>query len=233
MKRLIGMSSGVLYRNISSVSKQAIEIQKSVGCNAIEISCIRKEELPGLMNLDAGDIRSHFGHVSLHAPADLRYRNDDETRRVLNLIKKGQEIFRFDLVIIHSESVEDWSVFDGLTIPVGIENADCRKDFGKTVEDMEKVLRGTNFGFVLDVNHCFSNDESMELASSLVNRFSDKLCEIHFSGFAGYHVPIYMTKQEEILRAVPDGNFPIIIESVCADEEEAQKEFNYVRNYFD
>lgn len=232
MERAIGMSTGVLYRTISSLSQQIINFYKFLGSNAIEIGCIRKEELLGLPNLNAYDMRFHFSHISMHAPTNLKYKNDDETKQILKLIAEAHRRFQFDLVVIHPESVEDWSVLKNLPFPVGVENADWRKDFGKTVKDLDKVFKKTSFGFVLDVNHCYTNDKSMELAKVLATKFSDRLCEIHLSGFAKYHEPICVTQQKEILEAVPDGAIPIIIESVCTGEEEVRKELQYVIDYF-
>jgi len=232
MKRIIGMSTGVLYRSISSVSQQIIDFQKTIGCSAIEISCIKKEELPGLTNLNAWNIGLQFGHVSLHAPTDLQYKDNEETKQVLALISEADKRFQFDLVVMHPDTIEDWLMLKDLPFPIGIENSDWRKDFGKTVDDMVEIFNDTPFSFVLDVNHCFSNDKSMGLAKDFVARFSDRLREIHLSGFTTYHEPICVTEQEEILEVVPDGDIPIIIESVCADEAEARRELQYVRNYF-
>lgn len=232
MKRAIGMSTGVLYKTISPMSQRIIDIQKSIGCSAIEMGCIRKERLFELPNLNASDIRSHFSHLSMHAPTDLKYRSGDETKQVLKLIAEAHQRFQFDLVVFHPENVEDWSVFENLSFSIGIENADWRKDFGRTVEDMVKVFERIDVGFVLDVNHCFTNDKSMKLAGEFGTRFSDRLREVHLSGFTKYHEPISATRQEEIIRAVPDGNCPIIIESVCLDEKEVNQELSYVMDYF-
>lgn len=232
MKRIIGMSTGVLFRSMASTSQRIIDIQKALGNGAIELGCVRKQRMFALLDLDAEDIRSHFSHLSLHAPTDLKYRADEETKQILKLIETAHRRFQFDLVVFHPESVEDWSVFDNLSFPIGVENADWRKDFGRTVEDMAKVFERNDFGFVLDVNHCFSNDRTMELARVFASQFSDRLREVHLSGFTAYHEPISVTGQEEIMRSVPAGNCPIIIESVCLDENQVRQELSYVTSYF-
>ena len=117
-------------------------------------------------------------------------------------------------------------------MPIAIENSDWRKAFGKTVEDLERIFELTDFDFVLDVNHCFTNDRSMDLARVMIEKFSDRLREIHLSGFTKYHEPISVTRQYEILEAVLAGDVPIIIESVCEDEWQAREEYAFVRNYF-
>jgi hypothetical protein len=42
------------------------------------------------------------------------------------------------------------------------------------------------------------------------------------------HEPLCVTEQKFILEAVPNGNAPIIIESVCASEEQLFSELAYV-----
>lgn len=235
MKRAIGISTGILYRSIPSISQQIMNVCGSLCIDAVELGCIRTKSLLELPNFTVPDNRSQFNYFSLHAPTDLIYRDDEETKQVLDVIKKTHKRLHFDLVVIHPDIVKDWSVLEDMSFPIGVENSDWRKDFGKTVEDLEKVFLSnrTDFGFVLDVNHCFTNDRSMKLAEELIAQFSDRLCEIHLSGFTNYHEPISVTQQMEILKAVPFGDIPIIIESVCADEEEVWKEYNYIKNYLE
>jgi hypothetical protein len=205
---------------------------KALGCNAIEIGCMGIEDILRLPDLDASDIRYHFQHLSLHAPTDMRYRSDDETKKILRLMSEAHRRFQFDCVVIHPENVEDWMVLKGMPFPIGIENADRRKDFGKTEEDIEDVISGTSHGFVLDVNHCFSNDATMMSAFSMAANFSRKMMEIHVSGFDEYHEPLHLTKQLEILGAVPLDKTPIIIESACANWGQVKAEYDYVKKYF-
>lgn len=228
------MSTGVLYKKVHAVSEEAIEIQRSLGSDAIEIACIRKEDLPRLLNLDAGKNRQYFRHFSLHAPSDIAYGDNAETRLALTLIEEAHRRLQFDLVVIHPESVRDWGIFENVSFPFGIENADHRKGFGQTVEDLEGIFKKIGCGsFVLDVNHCFANDASMALAEELLDNFYGRLGEVHLSGFIKYHEPLCVTGQEEILRAVPIGNHPIILEGVCDDVLQAREELEYVREYLD
>lgn len=175
MKRMLGMSTGVLYKRMASTSQRIIDIQKSLGNTIIEISCVRKEELFRINALNGKDTRAYFEYLSLHAPNDLEYGVNEETKKVLNAIADAHKLFQFNLVVFHPEKVVDWSVFDKLSFPVGMENADWRKDFGRTIEDMIKVFERVDAGFVLDVNHCFTNDKSMKLANEFINRFSNRL----------------------------------------------------------
>ena len=72
----------------------------------------------------------------------------------------------------------------------------------------------------------------MELAREFIKEFGDRLAEIHLSGYIKYHELIYVTKQREILEAIPELNIPIILEGVCTREHHDRKrEVNYVREY--
>ena len=82
----------------------------------------------------------------------------------------------------------------------------------------EIMYKNERFRFVLDVNHVFTNDETMRLAEELYERVGRRLAEIHLSGYAGYHEPLHYTKQTKIIAAIRDFNVPVIIESVLSPE---------------
>ncbi|MFA5962053.1 MAG: hypothetical protein WC848_05205 [Parcubacteria group bacterium] len=230
--RLIGMTTGTLFKSIPAVSSDIIKIHKRLGGGAIEIGCIRKQDICGLADLDAVDIRKHFAHVSIHAPTDLRYKLNFETMSVLGHITRAHERFNFDCVVIHPDTVDDWSVLKNLSLPISVENSDWRKKSYGTVSNLEQLFEINNFGFVLDLNHCFSIDPLMRLAQLMIEKFYDRISEIHLSGFVEYHEPLFLTRQLEILNAVPEkGNIPIILEGVCEDMAAALAEVIYVKKY--
>ena len=84
-----------------------------------------------------------------------------------------------------------------------------------------------------DVAHVFDNDPTMKLGKDLVSAFGERICEIHVSGYnyRELHDPIHLSKQNEILDAIPSLDLPIIIESVCLNEDEVRKEFEYISAY--
>ncbi|MFZ2226540.1 MAG: hypothetical protein WA064_03725 [Candidatus Moraniibacteriota bacterium] len=232
-KRIIGMSTGTLFKSIPPVSSGIIKLHKRLGGDAIEIGCLRKKELVELANLDAVDINKHFQHVSLHAPTDLKYNLNFETMSVLGHITRAHKQFDFKCVVIHPDVVDDWSVLKNLSFPISVENSDWRKASYRTVSNLEQLFELTNFGFVLDLNHCFSNDQSMRLAELMIEKFLDRISEIHLSGFVEYHEPLFITKQLKILDAVPkESSLPIILEGVCENMDDALTEFRYVNKFF-
>jgi len=223
---MIGFSTGCLYKNFNPVSKEAIEIVRSTGCRCIEL-CVGKVE-----------------RMSLHLPDDVKYSNNEETKNLFDKIIDLHKRICFDSVVLHPDLVLYWDYICNIDLPLAFENMDNRKDFGKSVEDMQKVFSRRNFGFVLDLMHAFTNDSSMKLSKEFYNNFKNKICHLHLSGYfiqedGQSHSPLFQTKQKNILLSVPLGK-PVVIESVfsnCINKDKVKfmkecldKELNYVRN---
>jgi hypothetical protein len=230
--RIIGFNSGVLHHSITPISKEMLSIIRETGSNAIELGYSKTDRSNHLKNLKILDFRG-FSHISIHAPSNFTYGNNKETIETLDLIQKAHNKFNFSCVVLHPDLVSDWRIFKNYNLPFAVENMDYRKKFGKTVEDLEKVFQNNHYGFVLDLNHAYSNDKTMKLASEFYEKFRDRLCEIHLSGFQKYHEPLFITKQDEIIRALPKKEVPIIIESVCDSKEDMDKELGYINGFFD
>jgi len=240
---IIGLTTGFLYdssipceKQEKSISQEMIKKCKKLGCNAIELNCIGgfyDTSLRDLARIDKKDLLG-FEHVSIHAPCKgAIFTNNKKTKQVLRLLEAESKRLGINLVVFHPDSIDDWEVFEIFDMPIAIENLDNRKKTFKNIEDMKKAFKLLpNCKFVLDVNHCKTNDSSMKLAQDFIDNFKDRLAEIHVSGFQDYHYPIYKTKQIEILDAIPDSNIPMIIESCCNSLKEAKKEIVYIKNYF-
>lgn len=234
---MIGFGTGSFYKNLQPVSKEATDLVKGTGCNAIEFCALNPERLDFFKDINV----DNFRHVSLHAP-DIEYRNDSFSLGVLNKIEKLHKRFNFKTVVVCPNYVVDFSVFEGFDFPLSFENMDKRKNFGTSVEDMRKIFNLLpNAKFVLDLTHVFTNDNSMKLAKEFVKEFKDRLVEIHLSGYRIHsdgdeqqHYPICVSKQKEILDSVPFG-IPIIIESVFPKTERIEEklfdEVNFIRSY--
>ncbi len=217
---------------IDTLSPEHVARIKAIGCNAIEFSCNNVERLDGLATIQGSDVEG-FKYVALHAPAlKFVYRNDVLTKAVLNALQEAHRRLKFRCVVLHPDRVEDWEVLKKFELPYAIENMDNRKEVGKTVEDMEAIFSEHDYPMVLDINHCFVNDQSLELAKKLYTRFQDRIIELQVSGYESMHDPLFRTQQWEILQAVPNKKLPIIIESQVTDENELKQEYECVRDYF-
>jgi hypothetical protein len=230
---LIGFSTGAFHNFLSPVSKEAIDICRSFNLDAIEISCMRTEEIEHLLRLNEEDLSPYFSHISLHAPTrKIKYGDNAACLSVLEKIWEAHLRLIFNAVIIHPDLVEDFSVFQDCPLPLAFENMDSRKIFGKTPEDFEYILRKGQSRLVLDLNHCYTNDSSLGLADKFKKTFKGNICEYHLSGFTKYHELLYVTRQCQLIEAVAATNdTPIIIESNCMNLTQATKELRYVQKY--
>ena len=88
---LLGFSTGAIFRQVPSVSKEIIDICREIGCNVIELSVMTLEEAELLRSLvSLGDNLSDFKYVSMHSPlANVTYKNDSETKKLLEKLEKA------------------------------------------------------------------------------------------------------------------------------------------------
>ena len=225
----IGFSTGDLYTKSSLEIKKGLDNLEKIGSTAVEISVWGGMDSPSLDKIIKNDFNG-FEYISLHAPGGP-YKKDDPTKKFLNKLEEINSEIRLDQIIFHPNEIEDMAVFDNYSLPIAIENMDWRKDFGSTVKDLNEFFKGNSFGFALDLNHVFTIDKTLNEVSDFYEEFKDRIKEIHLSGIKEIHDPLYITKQEEIIKAIPDKNIPIIIESFRSPYLElakAKKELNYI-----
>ena len=223
---ILGFSTGCLYKTHERVSKETFDVFRKIGCNAIEVTCKDKEAIKKLIKEISPSDLLGFSYVSLHAPNVC----DIET---LNLLQEAQKIFNFETIVLHPEEVENWDIFRKFNLPFTIENMDWRKEIGKSVESMEDIFSKLDVHMVLDINHCFTVDRSMQLAQNMFEKFHARISELHLSGFENFHEPLFRTKQMEIINAIPGKNIPIIIESGCETVEDVKAEFAFIKSFLE
>lgn len=224
---LFGFSTGVLHQHLDA--KQALKIIKQLGCTAVELGFVRKQRMEdGWMEAITKEDLEGFKYISLHAPK-MYYKDNEETRNIFKRIEQINNLRPLDLVVFHPDNVVDVEVFKKASFPVGFENMDKQKPFGRTLKDIEKLLKkNTNFRFVLDTNHIKSNDQSMKLADEFYSRLGNKIAQYHISGLGRDfpHIPLFQTQETDILEAVKDLSKPIICESrLTPDNIRQEKEF--------
>lgn len=230
MKRKIGFSHGVLFKLLDVNKQENIKLLEECGSNAIEINCHRDNEVFSLNSLLP--YVKNFEYKSLHAPVNIRYGNDDKTRILL----RGLEDFYYkcgaELIVIHPDLVDNWSVFNEFNMKLAVENMDDRKKNFKNLNDLKNFFdKHPNWFLVLDVGHANSNDKTMILAKELIESFNERIVEIHLSGYEKFHDPLHRTRQIEIIDYCKKLSTPIIIESVFEPSdglEGIKKEFNYI-----
>ena len=210
---ILGVSTGGPYRQQGSLRK-VLKAVAQAGYTAVELSRATFD-IPA----PHADDLSPFSYVSVHAPV-LPYGENDATKRAFQTIEALHSIRPLDLVVFHPDSVENFSVFRNARFPVAFENMDRHKASHQSVEDMGRVMkRDPSFKFVLDVNHVYTNDTTLALATAFYERFESRLAEIHLSGFSTIHDPLFQTKQDFLIDPIRDFSVPIILEGVGKVEE--------------
>lgn len=232
MQRIIGISTGVLFK-LGIPINTALELFVEMGCNGVELGYVdgsRITEQP-LEQIDHSLLKN-FSWVSVHAPAkNFQYGDNDLTKKFFTSLQTFNKSTPLNAVVFHPDAVGDISILESLSLPIGIENMDKRKQGFQTPEQLMSVFdKYPEWGLVLDVNHCYSLDPSMQLAEDLKTHFLPRIKQVHLSGYTELHDPLYNANQEIILDAVPE-DVPIIIESTVLDSDDIKKEFEYITNY--
>lgn len=229
---ILGFATGDLYKTHDRLSPETFDVFRKMGCNAIELTIADMDDAPRLLNLEQKDFAG-FRYVSIHAPSFDRFDTNSmiKFRQTLDIFEEFCQKVKVNSIVFHPDQIGEWAIFENYTFPVLIENMDWQKEIGKYVDSMKDIFEKADAPMVLDLNHCYTNDPTMNLAKDMVENFGERIFEIHLSGFEKSHDPLFQTQQIEILEAIPDKDLPVIIESECDSVEDAKKEFEYVRKY--
>jgi hypothetical protein len=215
-----GFSTGALAKNDF---KQAIELLRESSATAIELSALREDEVKDLVySIDDLDL-SRFEYVSFHAPGKLIHMSEDELITLLEpVIRKEWPI------ITHPDIITNFNVWKKLGNCLCIENMDKRKPIGRTTIDLDMIFNKLpTASFCFDIAHARQVDPTMTEGYLMVNRFKDKLKEIHISSVntQSKHEPLTLEALlsfKKLAGFIP-GNIPIILESpVTADQIERE-----------
>lgn len=222
---LLGFSTVSLYKTHPTISRETFAIFRAIGCNVIQLMCLAEEDIFKLITEITVEDLAGFEYVVLHAPTS------NITANTLELLQRAQNIFHFQAIVIHPSEIENWEIFSRFELPISIENMDWRQERGKYVDSLQNIFEKINAKMTLDINHCFTNDPSLHLASEMTAEFGPRISQIHLSGFETGHEMLHKTKQTEIMDAIENKNLPIIIESFCETVDDVKNEFEYVKNY--
>lgn len=152
----------------------------------------------------------------------------------INVIKQVSKEVEVDTFVLHPDQVSnyDWAnkEFGDL---LGFENMDSKKNFGKTISDLQEVFKKCpQAKFVFDVNHLFTNDISMNSASSFYSAFKDRLTHYHVSALGKHHDSFITFPQEiSILDGIIDMNLPMVHEGYKVSYHNAGKEYSKILQY--
>jgi len=171
------------------------------------------EGLSAFLDSNAGRL-AVFGYVSVHAPArEARSRWPDVGPYLTGLPNL------VDTVVVHPDLVDETAIecLGPLGSRLCFENMDCTKETGRLPGQLEEVFASfPDAGFCLDVAHVWTNDRSLGLGSALLERFGDRLRQVHLSGIDDHAVHRLLTPDDLDLYAPLlelCSHVPIVLES--------------------
>ena len=222
------------YHRISNERNTDEEILKKFiwkDISAVEINIYKKEHLNCAISRKI--IEDNFTYCSIHAPM-YEYQDDERSHKILKYLESLCFELPIKNIVFHPDRVVDWSFFDQYKhLPLSIENMDEAKPSFQWVNDFQKIFESNPYlNFTLDLQHCFINDSTMQLAKDFHNAFWDRLVEYHISWHHPdyLHHPLYLTKQDQIIQSLENTNIPIIIESGFDEKDWLEKEIQYISN---
>ena len=186
------------------------------------------------------DLFNEFKYKSIHLPVVEQIGNnkifleypDSKLNDTLKVIDSIIDKSSPNTVLIHPDQVSDFSwAKSKYGKMLAFENMDADKKFGKTIEDMKKVFDlCPDAKWVFDVNHIYTNDNTMETAKDFYNVFKDRLTHYHLSGYGGFHDALCSSKEDIILKGIQSLDFPIIDEGDLLSKGVLEEEFEYISN---
>jgi hypothetical protein len=193
----------------------------------IEISALRQNELQPIVDmLDDLDL-NRFQYKSFHAPSSME---PDFEPTALKLLARVAA--RRWPIIIHPDAMHDLRKWSHLGDLLYVENMDKRKPIGQTANDLASIFKDLpESGLCLDLGHARQVDPTMSEAAEILNRFQDRLRQLHVSAVnsQSQHDPLTLEAVlafQRVSGLIPD-DVPVILESRVG-EPEIEKEIQSV-----
>jgi hypothetical protein len=208
--RPFGFSTGALAKGDV---RAGVDMQWALGVTAVELSALRSGELLPLIKAAEDLDLQGLKHISVHAPSELNGVPERELVQLLGRLPSSWPI------ILHPDVIVDSEQWRFLGSRLCIENMDQRKTVGRTVSELESIFRSLpDAGFCFDIGHARQVDPTMGIAIGLLQRFRERLREVHMSEVdpQGKHIPISFAAFcgfRRVAKLIPE-SCPVIIESV-------------------
>jgi hypothetical protein len=209
--RIVGFSTGAIAKSDYAAALAQLRIYK---VRAVELSALRLSELYPIIEALPNLELTHFEAVSFHAPS--RFESDQEYLIVQALRKVAALKIP---IVVHPDviySFERWVEFRDRLL---IENMDKRKPIGRTADELNKYFRALpEARLCFDIGHARQVDPTMAEARKILERFGDRLAEVHLSevNSSSKHDPLSTYAIEafqSIANLIPE-HVPVILETL-------------------
>ncbi|MCC7289644.1 hypothetical protein IT417_00080 [bacterium] len=235
LEEQIGFTTGVLFKFPQFTLKEKVNLFYECGSTAIEVMYHNTEVGDRSFENEVRELDlNKFQYRSLHLPK-FPFDINERTREVISNIKEFDRHNNFHAFIIHPDEVRNWDSLSDIKDKLLVENMDRRKLDGRSVEEVKKYLEIGDFNMVLDINHTYSHDPSMNLFKKFIENFKPKIKQLHISGFDSYfdHELMYKVKQDVMNEPLKQfKGIPKIIESVVWDNIDSKVALKKELAYF-
>jgi hypothetical protein len=214
--RVLGFSTGAIAL---SDFRAALATLAEYPIQAVELSAIRESELAPLLaalhDLDLG----RFEYVSIHAPSAFSPAMEACIFEHLYATRNRQWP-----IVVHPDTLHDFSLWKCLGHLLCIENMDQRKPIGRTARELDRIFdQLPDASFCLDVGHARQVDSSMVECYLMLKNFGRRLRQVHISevNTRSKHDPlsfVTMLNFQEIAYLIPLAT-PVIIESIVKPDQ--------------
>jgi hypothetical protein len=224
--RPIGFSTGALAL---SDFRLALEQLQGQPVDSIELSALRYRELRPLLDALGTLTLASYKYKSIHAPSSF---DADQESEIVDLLRRF--IPSNWPIILHPDTIHDFSAWRVFGKQLAIENMDRRKPIGRTLEELNIVFAKLPEAMLcFDIGHARQCDTTMTEAYRILRAYSSRLCQIHVSevNTASRHDPLSFAAIlafSEVADLIPY-HVPVILEArvtrdqIKAEIENAQK----------
>lgn len=224
----IYISNGWFFPNGITSSKDQAKVLKEIGVKGVELhftSGFARE-------FSTGTDFANYDFISIHLPKrDWSEAYDEEIQEIIEV----NEYYHPHVMVLHPED-HDESFYDKIkNLPIAIENMDKRhsKDSeGVDIQKLKNLIEKYDFKFVLDVQHCYEHDPTMEYAEELYEALKDRVSHFHVSGESKdciHELVINSLNKEAILNFLKGKDEIIILEGKFTKPEEIKQEIEFLK----
>jgi hypothetical protein len=241
MTKILGISTGFDYKMSEDMNEQIKIIRNlSLGdlINGIELNFAFPEKL---FNFEISEENLNYikslEFVSIHLPwKDIIYSDNSKAREFLSSAKRLYQRINAKNVVVHTDEIKDFKIFDDYNMNVSIENDDYKKG-ANTVEQINELLNKDNrFKLTFDFAHAISISPSE--VQKYIDKFEDKISEIHLAMLNremkdhGFLHKFDNDQMRNLIKSLNLLDAPIILECVAKDTSELsliKKEIRYIK----
>jgi hypothetical protein len=208
--RSIGFSTGALAL---SDFRLALEELQGQPVDSVELSALRYPELRPLLHALETLPLASYKYKSIHAPSSF---DGEQEAEIVDLLRRY--VPRGWPIILHPDTVHDFSAWKDFGKQLAVENMDRRKPIGRTLEELNPIFEKLpDAMFCFDIGHVRQCDTTMTEAYRILRAHSGRLCQVHVSevNTASRHDPLSFAAIRafsEVADLIPD-HVPLILEA--------------------